>query len=133
MAADIFLKIDDIKGESVDDKHKDEMAKTSACIVHDSGTGKVTGLGWLGRPALKPPGQARQDLWAIEQVGRRLGLAWNYWRAEDGDGHAARDLRVVGRVVARFPAFVVLAFGLPVGLDRQVAAGAARRPRHRPG
>jgi hypothetical protein len=35
------------------DRHKDEMAKTSACIVHDTGTGKVTGLGWLGRPDLK--------------------------------------------------------------------------------
>ena len=23
----------------------------------------------IGRPALKPPGQARQDLWAIEQIG----------------------------------------------------------------
>ena len=45
----------------------------------------------IGRPALKPPGQARQDLWAIEQVGRRLGLGWNYWRAEDGDGHAAAE------------------------------------------
>jgi len=45
----------------------------------------------IGRPALKPPGQARQDLWSIEQVGRRLGLGWNYWRAEDGDGHAAAE------------------------------------------
>lgn len=33
--------------------HKDEMAKTSACIVHDTGTGKVIGLGSGARPALK--------------------------------------------------------------------------------
>ena len=37
----------------------------------------------------------------------------------------ARDLRVVGREVARLLAFVVVALGLPVRLDRQVAAAAA--------
>src|SRR5690606_27035884 len=41
----------------------------------------------------------------------------------------ARDLRVVGREVARGLAFVAVDFALPVGLDRQVAAAAARRPR----
>ena len=41
----------------------------------------------------------------------------------------ARDLRVVGREVARLAALVVVALGLPVGLDRQVAAAAARGPR----
>jgi formate dehydrogenase major subunit len=30
----------------------------------------------LGRQALEPPGQARQDLWIIQQIGRRLGLPW---------------------------------------------------------
>ena len=32
----------------------------------------------LGRQALEPPGDARQDLWIIQQVGRRLGLPWHY-------------------------------------------------------
>jgi formate dehydrogenase major subunit len=32
----------------------------------------------LGRKALDPPGDARQDLWIIQQIARRLGLAWNY-------------------------------------------------------
>jgi formate dehydrogenase major subunit len=45
----------------------------------------------LGRPALNPPGDARQDLWAIEQIARRVGLDWNYWRSEDGDGHVAAE------------------------------------------
>ncbi len=48
----------------------------------------------IGRPALAPPGQARQDLWAIEQIARRMGLAWDYWSAEDGDGHAAAEAPV---------------------------------------
>jgi formate dehydrogenase major subunit len=37
----------------------------------------------LGRQALDPPGQARQDLWIIQKIARRLGLQWNY------DGPAA--------------------------------------------
>jgi len=48
----------------------------------------------LGRPALPPPGQARQDLWIIEQLARRLGLAWHYWQAADGNGHAAAEAPV---------------------------------------
>ncbi len=31
------------------DKHKDELTKVSACIAHDTGTGKVLGLGWQGK------------------------------------------------------------------------------------
>ena len=32
----------------------------------------------LGRAALDPPGEARQDLWIIQQIARRLGLDWGY-------------------------------------------------------
>ena len=32
----------------------------------------------LGRQAIDPPGDARQDLWIIQQVANRLGLQWNY-------------------------------------------------------
>jgi formate dehydrogenase major subunit len=32
----------------------------------------------LGRQALAPPGEARQDLVLIQEIARRLGLAWNY-------------------------------------------------------
>jgi len=32
----------------------------------------------LGRKALDPPGNARQDLWIIQEIARQLGLAWNY-------------------------------------------------------
>ena len=32
----------------------------------------------LGRQAVEPPGDARQDLWIIEQMARRLGLDWHY-------------------------------------------------------
>ncbi|WP_020651777.1 formate dehydrogenase subunit alpha [Massilia niastensis] len=32
----------------------------------------------LGRQALDPPGEARQDLWIVQEMARRLGLDWRY-------------------------------------------------------
>jgi formate dehydrogenase major subunit len=32
----------------------------------------------LGRQAIDPPGDARQDLWIIQQIAERIGLAWDY-------------------------------------------------------
>jgi formate dehydrogenase major subunit len=32
----------------------------------------------LGRQAIEPPGQAKQDLWIIQEIARRLGLDWQY-------------------------------------------------------
>ena len=32
----------------------------------------------LGRKAIEPPGDARQDLWIINELARGLGLDWNY-------------------------------------------------------
>ena len=36
----------------------------------------------LGRQALDPPGDAKQDLWIIQEIAKRLGLDWNYDSAE---------------------------------------------------
>jgi formate dehydrogenase major subunit len=44
-------------------------------------TGTVTNtdrMVQLGRKALEPPGQARPDLWIINELARGLGLDWNY-------------------------------------------------------
>jgi formate dehydrogenase major subunit len=32
----------------------------------------------LGRQAIEPPGEARQDFWITQEIARRMGLAWNY-------------------------------------------------------
>ncbi|WP_036257667.1 formate dehydrogenase subunit alpha [Methylocapsa aurea] len=32
----------------------------------------------IGRPVVAPPGEARQDLWIIQEVAKRMGLDWNY-------------------------------------------------------
>ena len=40
----------------------------------------------LGRKAIEPPGDARPDLWLIQQMARGLGLQWNYG-TDDDDTH----------------------------------------------
>jgi formate dehydrogenase major subunit len=37
----------------------------------------------LGRVALPMPGEAREDLWIIQEIARRLGLAWTYAHPKD--------------------------------------------------
>ena len=37
----------------------------------------------IGRPAMDLPGDARRDLWIIQELGKRLGLDWNYAGPED--------------------------------------------------
>lgn len=32
----------------------------------------------IGRQAIDPPGDARQDLWIIQEIARRMGLDWDY-------------------------------------------------------
>jgi formate dehydrogenase major subunit len=32
----------------------------------------------LGRQAIDPPGDAKQDLWIIQEIARRIGVDWNY-------------------------------------------------------
>ena len=32
----------------------------------------------MGRQAIDPPGEAKQDLWIIQQIAKRLGLDWQY-------------------------------------------------------
>ncbi len=50
-------------------------------------TGTVTNtdrIVQMGRRALDMPGEARQDLWIIQQIAKRLGLDWNYEGPESG-------------------------------------------------
>lgn len=37
----------------------------------------------MGRAAVPMPGEARQDLWIIQEIARRLGLNWNYSHPKD--------------------------------------------------
>jgi formate dehydrogenase major subunit len=37
----------------------------------------------LGRKAIEPPGAAREDLWIIQELARRIGLDWQYTHPRD--------------------------------------------------
>ncbi len=48
-------------------QHQDEMARTSMCLVHDTGTGRITGLGLQGRAKVKPI--LESELVALKDLG----------------------------------------------------------------
>jgi len=43
----------------------------------------------LGRKALEAPGEAKEDLWIIQEIARRMGLGWNY----DGPRDVFNEMR----------------------------------------
>ncbi len=47
----------------------------------------------LGRRALDPPGEARQDLWITQEIAKRLGLDWNYEGPESGVAQVYEEMR----------------------------------------
>ncbi len=56
----------------------DVILPASAFAEKDGTFTNTDRLVQMGRQALDPPGQARQDLWILQQMAQRLGLAWNY-------------------------------------------------------
>jgi formate dehydrogenase major subunit len=60
-------------------------------------TGTVTNtdrMVQLGRRALDMPGDARQDLWIIQQLANRLGCGWNYTGPESGVAQVYDEMRL---------------------------------------
>ena len=47
----------------------------------------------LGRRALDLPGKARQDLWIVQQMARRLGLGWQYPGEDSGVAAVYEEMR----------------------------------------
>jgi len=59
-------------------------------------TGTVTNtdrMVQLGRRALQPPGDARQDLWVIQKIARGVGLDWNYEGEDSGVAAVYEEMR----------------------------------------
>jgi formate dehydrogenase major subunit len=59
-------------------------------------TGTVTNtdrMVQLGRRALEMPGDARQDLWIIQQIAKRVGLDWSYTGPESGVAQVYDEMR----------------------------------------
>ena len=47
----------------------------------------------LGKKAIDPPGQAKPDLWIIQQIANRMGLHWNYEGESDGVAAVYEEMR----------------------------------------
>ena len=52
----------------------------------------------MGRQAVPPPGDARQDLWIIQEIGRRLGLPWDYGDASEVFDEMRRTMPSIGGI-----------------------------------
>jgi carboxypeptidase Q len=80
-------------------RHKDEMAKTSMALVHDTGTGRVLGIGLQGREALKPI--MEKELISLKE----LGVTEIDLRGMGGTDHLSFDkVNVPGFAVRQDPA-----------------------------
>jgi formate dehydrogenase major subunit len=67
-------------------------------------TGTVTNtdrMVQLGKQAIDPPGQAKPDLWIIQQIARHMGLNWDY--GAPSGGSAAHEVASVGAMTAAAP------------------------------
>jgi formate dehydrogenase major subunit len=47
----------------------------------------------LGKRALNPPGEAKPDLWIIQQIAKRMGLPWDYPGEESGVAAVYEEMR----------------------------------------
>jgi len=47
----------------------------------------------LGRQAIDPPGNAKPDLWIIQQIAQRMGLSWNYDGEHNGVAVVYEEMR----------------------------------------
>jgi formate dehydrogenase major subunit len=47
----------------------------------------------LGKRALNPPGEAKPDLWIIQQIANRMGLPWDYQGEESGVAAVYDEMR----------------------------------------
>jgi formate dehydrogenase major subunit len=59
-------------------------------------TGTVTNtdrMVQMGRAALNPPGEAKQDLWIIQDIAKRMGLNWNYVGDNAGVAQVYEEMR----------------------------------------
>ena len=52
----------------------------------------------LGRQAIDPPGDVRQDLWILQQIARRLGLDWRYGSVRDVFDEMRRTMPSIGGI-----------------------------------
>lgn len=80
-------------------RHKDEMPRTTAAIVHDTGTGRITGVSLMGREILKPIMEA--ELTSLKELGV---TEFNLRRAFGSDHQSFESADVPGFMFRQDPA-----------------------------
>jgi formate dehydrogenase major subunit len=63
--------------------HADVILPATAWPEKDGTVTNTDRMVQLGRKAVDAPGEAKPDLWIIQEIARRLGLDWNYAGPED--------------------------------------------------
>jgi len=48
----------------------------------------------LGKKAIDPPGEAKADLWIIQQIAKQMGLDWNYQGPDSGVAEVYEEMRL---------------------------------------
>ena len=89
----------------------------------------------LGRQALDAPGDARPDLWIIQEIARRLGLDWNYSGPTDVFNEMRKAMQsIAGITWERLEAESCGHLSVRAGRRSRAAGGVHRRiPDRRPG
>ena len=90
--------------------HADVILPASAFAEKDGSFTNTDRRVQLARQVVKPPGDARQDLWIIQEIGKRMGLPWNY----SGPGDVYTEMAQL----------------MPALEEHQLGAAGARRRRH---
>jgi formate dehydrogenase major subunit len=52
----------------------------------------------MGRQAIQPPGDAKQDLWIIQEIAKRVGLNWNYGHVSEVFDEMRRNMPSIGGI-----------------------------------
>ena len=64
-------------------KYADVVLPASAWPEKDGTVSNTNRQVQMGRAALPMPGNAREDLWIIQEIARRIGLDWTYTHPRD--------------------------------------------------
>jgi formate dehydrogenase major subunit len=52
----------------------------------------------MGRQAVNPPGDAKQDLWIIQEIARRMGVDWNYGHVSEVFDEMRKTMPSIGGI-----------------------------------
>ncbi|WP_151447858.1 formate dehydrogenase subunit alpha [Lacisediminimonas profundi] len=76
----------------------DVVLPASAFAEKDGTFTNTDRLVQMGRKAIDPPGDARQDLWILQEIGKKLGLPWDYKHVSEVFDEMRRAMPSIGGI-----------------------------------